>query len=204
MPVGRRRMVCRSHSAISRRRIVSPAPASNSTLSGSTTAARPLIFSIVLMCCRKFSCLLDVEAQKSSRTMTRSSRCDLPGLVDHRHRRLPPERRIRRHHVEPHPRISPQRVDHGDQARPGRGADAVQQQVHRTQPGGAVDDLPPVHGLVAQEPLVVDVHRLDVVIHHPLMRRQQEPARADRRVRDRLARAWGTGRPSSPGSAGGG
>ena len=56
------------HSCSSRRRIVSPAPPSNSTLSGTTTAARPPILSIERMCCTKLSCLLDVVAQKSSRT----------------------------------------------------------------------------------------------------------------------------------------
>ena len=44
MPVGRRSSVCTSHSCSSLRRTVSPAPPSNSTLSGTTTAARPLIF----------------------------------------------------------------------------------------------------------------------------------------------------------------
>ena len=61
--------------------VVSPAPASNSTLSGSTTAARPPILSIVLMCCRKLSCLFDVDAQKSSRTTTRSSRSASPASL---------------------------------------------------------------------------------------------------------------------------
>ena len=45
MPVGRRSSVWTSHSWSSRRRMVSPAPPSKSTLSGTTTAARPLIFS---------------------------------------------------------------------------------------------------------------------------------------------------------------
>ena len=58
MPVGRRSSVWTSHSCSSLRRTVSPAPPSNSTLSGTTTAARPLIFSSVLMCWTKLSCLL--------------------------------------------------------------------------------------------------------------------------------------------------
>jgi len=43
--------------------MVSPAPPSNSTLSGTTTAARPAVFSIVRMCCTKLSCLFEVLAQ---------------------------------------------------------------------------------------------------------------------------------------------
>ena len=46
---------------------VSPAPPSNSTLSGTTTAARPLIFSNVFTCWTKFNCLFDVVVQKSGR-----------------------------------------------------------------------------------------------------------------------------------------
>src|SRR3990170_6620487 len=57
MPVGRRRSVCTSHSCSSRRRTVSPAPPSNKTLSGTTTAARPSMSSSVLTCWTKFSCL---------------------------------------------------------------------------------------------------------------------------------------------------
>ena len=49
--------------------MVSPAPPSNSTLSGTTTAALPWGFNSVLICCTKFNCLLDVVAQKSSRSM---------------------------------------------------------------------------------------------------------------------------------------
>ena len=37
--------------------MVSPAPPSNNTLSGTTTVARPVVFSIVRMCCTKLSCL---------------------------------------------------------------------------------------------------------------------------------------------------
>ena len=48
--------------------MVSPAPPSKSTLSGTTTAARPLALSRVLMCCTKLSCLLLVVTQKSSRS----------------------------------------------------------------------------------------------------------------------------------------
>lgn len=47
--------------------IVSPAPPSKSTLSGTTTAALPVAFSRVLMCWRKLSCLLELVVQKSCR-----------------------------------------------------------------------------------------------------------------------------------------
>jgi phage-related protein len=60
MPVGSRSRVWKSKFFKRRRRIVSPAPPSNSTLSGSTTPARPFSASTVMMCWRKLSCLLDV------------------------------------------------------------------------------------------------------------------------------------------------
>src|SRR5216117_1324515 len=53
--------------------MVSPAPPSNSTLSGNTTAARPCCLRMVKMCWRKLSCLLLVLAQKSSRLMMSDS-----------------------------------------------------------------------------------------------------------------------------------
>ena len=62
--------------------MVSPAPPSNSTLSGSTTAARPCCLRIVKMCWRKLSCLLLVVAQKSSRLMMSDSLRRLARLVD--------------------------------------------------------------------------------------------------------------------------
>jgi len=37
--------------------MISPAPPSKRTLSGNTTAARPLVSRIVAMCCTKLSCL---------------------------------------------------------------------------------------------------------------------------------------------------
>src|SRR5690349_2929072 len=70
-----------SHSFSNRRRTVSPAPPSNRTLSGTTTAARPLISNGVLTCCTKFNCLLLVDAQKSSRTIVVDSRLTSPSSV---------------------------------------------------------------------------------------------------------------------------
>ena len=55
-----------------------PAPPSNKTLSGTTMAARPFCFSRVLTCWRKLSCLLEVVAQKSSRSIISVSLATLP------------------------------------------------------------------------------------------------------------------------------
>ena len=78
MPVGRRSNVCTSACLSNSRRMVSPAPPSKSTLSGSTTAARPCCLRMVKMCWRKLSCLLLVLAQKSSRLMISDSFDDSP------------------------------------------------------------------------------------------------------------------------------
>ena len=43
-------------------------PVADSTLSGTTTAASPPIFSRLTTCCTKLSCLLRVDDQKSSRS----------------------------------------------------------------------------------------------------------------------------------------
>ena len=67
-------VVWTSHSWRSLRRTVSPAPPSKRTLSGTTIADRPPGLSSVLTCWRKLSCLFDVDAQKSSRTITSCSR----------------------------------------------------------------------------------------------------------------------------------
>ena len=54
----------------SRFRSVSPAPPSNNTLSGNTTAARPLMSRIVLMCWTKFNCLFIVTRSRPGRSPT--------------------------------------------------------------------------------------------------------------------------------------
>src|SRR6266542_2067596 len=81
MPVGRRRSVWTSHSWRSLRRTVSPAPPSKRTLSGTTTAARPLILRMVLTCWTKLSCLFEVVVQKSSRTTVSASRSCWPSSL---------------------------------------------------------------------------------------------------------------------------
>lgn len=62
-------------------------------------------------------------------------------------------------------------------------ADAVQEQVHRAQAGGVVDDLDAVEGVVAEELLLVAVER--VVISDVVVSGEQEPAGAAGRVGDR-------------------
>ena len=81
MPVGNLNKVWTSHSCSNFRRTVSPAPPSKRTLSGTTTAARPLISNSVFTCCTKFNCFLLVDAQKSSRTMVVDSRLTSPSSV---------------------------------------------------------------------------------------------------------------------------
>ncbi len=76
-PVGRRRSVCTSHSCRIFRPTISPAPPSNRT-SGTTTAALPFCFNRVFICWMKLSCLLDVVAHKSSRSIISVSLDTLP------------------------------------------------------------------------------------------------------------------------------
>ena len=61
-------MVCRSVVYSSFWRMISPAPPSKRTLSGTTTAALMVAFRMVLMCWMKFSCLLELVVQKSWRS----------------------------------------------------------------------------------------------------------------------------------------
>src|SRR5258707_10977798 len=113
MRVGRRSRVCTSHSCSSFRRTVSPAPPSNKILSGTTTAARPLILSSVLTCCTKLSCLLLVHDQKSPEVVADDLErfALLFALVVHgHHARLLAEGRIGQHQVEPVARIAAQAV----------------------------------------------------------------------------------------------
>ena len=139
------------------------------------------------MCCRKLSCLFVVDAQKSSRTTTRSSRSASPACVDHRHRRLPAERRVgERPRRPPVAGVAAQRV--GDRRRgSGRSACRCRAAAGSSRTGGRCRRRSPSRArLVAQEPLLVGVHLGDVVID-VLVRGEQEPAGAARRVGDRLA-----------------
>jgi hypothetical protein len=178
-----------------------PRPGLEETLSGKTTAARPPILSIPLMCWRKLSCLLEVDAQKSSRTTTRSSRSASPASFTMVIDDLRPNGGLAAITSTRTPESPRSASATGDKAVTRRSADAVQEQVHRAQPGGAVDDLPAVHGMVAQEPLVVGVHLGDVAIDDPLVCSQQEATRAACRIGDGLPRLRVAGRRSSPAQA---
>ena len=185
MPVGRRSSVCRSKSVSSLRRSVSPAPPSKSTLSGSTTAARPLMSRIVMMCCRKLSCLLDVVTTKSWRTISRVRRRSpvAPIVVLETCARTAgwPARRstARRGRRSARPYWS---MSESPVGRP----DAVQQQVHRRQPGGAVDRARR-RGRTSSRRCSRSVGvRLGGVAGGVLVGGEQEPAGAAGRVDDRV------------------
>ena len=141
MPVGSRSIVCRSKSASSLRRSVSPAPPSKSTLSGRTTAARPLMSRIVMMCWRKLSCLLDVVTTKSWRSISRSSRTSRPSAPTIVSDDLRPNGGLDSTTDQRWPGSAMRASVTSMSESPFGGADAVQQQVHRGQPGGAVDQL---------------------------------------------------------------
>ena len=131
--------------------------------------------SSVFTCWTKLSCLFEVDAQKSSRTTTRSSRATLALLVHERHRRLLPERRIRQHHVEAVARVGLERVVHGDRAVRVLGADAVQEQVHHAEPRGRVDDLPPAERVEAEVPLLVGVEQRGAATIHSCAASRKPP-----------------------------
>ena len=147
-----------SHSCSSSRRTVSPAPPSKSTLSGTTTAARPLIFRMRLTCWTKLSCLLLVVAQKSSRYDGQRLADRSPSSLTISDARLLAERRIGQHHVvaSPGSAASASGLDRR-LASSAVAADAVQEQVHRAQAGDAVDELDAVQRLSAEVLLLVAV-----------------------------------------------
>ena len=82
MPVGNLSIVCKSNCFSNSFLTFSPAPPSNKTLSGRTTAALPFISRIVLMCCKKFNCLFEVVVQKSGRSYTNDSFSALPSPLN--------------------------------------------------------------------------------------------------------------------------
>ena len=157
MPVGSRSSVWTSHSCSSFRRTVSPAPPSKSTLSGTTTAARPLIVSSVRTCWTKLSCLFDVDAQKSSRTTTRSSRPTSPSSFTNVIDDLLPNGGFVSTIVESLARVGLERVVDDDGAFVLLVADPVQEEVHDAQARRVVDDLPAVQCLVSELALLVGV-----------------------------------------------
>ena len=70
--------------------------------------------------------------------------------ADHGERRLAAERRVREHHGPALAGVGDQGVAYVDEGVAVRCSDAVQQQVHRSQPGGAVDQLVAGDELVAE------------------------------------------------------
>ena len=92
------------------------------------------------------------------------------------------------HHVEPLARVGPERVVDVDGAVGVGALDAVQQQVHRAQPGGVVDDLPSREQPRAEVARLVGVE-VRVVAQDVIERRQEEPAGAAGRVADPHVRA---------------
>ena len=110
----------------------------------------------------------------------------LARLVHDRHAALLAERRIRQHDLV-FPVLARQRVlrDHR-QVFLGLPADAVQQQVHRAQARHAVHQLDAVERAGLEFLLLRPVQR--GALGQVVVRRQQEPARAARRIADRLPR----------------
>ena len=94
-----------------------------------------------MMCCRKLSCLLH-RRDDEVLPLDLAVLAHLPAVrADHRQRRLAAERRVGQHHRPALAGVGDQRVAYVDQGVAVGGSDAVQQQVHRRQPGGAVDQL---------------------------------------------------------------
>ena len=103
-----------------------------------------------MMCCTKLSCLLDVVTTKSWRSISRSSRTSRPSAPTIVSDDLRPNGGLESttDQRSPGSAISASRTSISES--PFGGADAVQQQVHRGQPGGAVDELEAGDELVAQ------------------------------------------------------
>ena len=203
MPVGRRSSVCTSHSCSSLRRTVSPAPPSNSTLSGTTTAARPLIFE------QRLDVLDEVEllvAGRGPEVVAHDGQVLallLALLVDDQDARLLAERRIGQHDVEARrrgrrARLSP--LSTGGSASPSSGRCRAGAGSWRT--GGrrcrrARRRAAP-RACRCRFWSRVEVR---VVVDDVVVGGEQEAAGAAGRVADRLARRGPHARRRSPGSA---
>ena len=92
------------------RRTVSPAPPSNSTLSGTTTAARPSIFSSVLTCWTKLSCLFWSWSRSRRGRPSSALALGSPSSLTIVTLRLLAERRVGEHQVEPLAGVAAQAV----------------------------------------------------------------------------------------------
>ena len=110
---------------------------------------------------------------------------DLALFSDNRRAALLAEGRIGQHHVEARAGVGGQRIAHGNRLE-FLAADAVQQHVHRAQPGGGLHQLPALEAFPAQFLLLRRGH-VGVVLHHIVVRRQQKAAGAAGRVGDGLA-----------------
>ena len=180
MPVGRRSSVWTSHSCSSLRRIFSPAPPSNSTLSGTTTAARPWILSIDFTCWTKFSCLLRRRRPEVRPVVGDGLLVGLALVVDDGDATTSCRTAgssARRRRVSTARSAAQSSVLIGGFRRVVVGADAVQEQVHRAEARDAVDQLDAAQGVVAEVLLLVLV---ELVV---LLRGSRAPRAGSRRCR---------------------
>ena len=109
--------------------------------------------------------------------------------ADHRQRRLAAERRVRQHHGPALAGVGDQGVLDVDERVAVRRPDAVEQQVHRRQPRGAVDELEAGDELVAQV-LALGRRQARGVAGGVLVGGEQEAAGAAGRVDDGVSRRW--------------
>ena len=167
VPRGQRSTVWTSQSCI-RISKTSPAWSAKSTLSGTTTAARPPFFRMVRTCCRKLSCLLLVWTTKSSRSG------DLRGS-------LGAERRVHQDDIKPlAARRVADRVAEGD-----LWLDLVEVEVHQGQATRTLHELVAVVRLAADPLGQVTVERATLrLVLQPLVCGDEEASRADSRVAD--------------------
>ena len=135
------------------------------------------------------SCLLLVDAQKSSRWIVRLSFSASPFLVDDGHAALLAERRIGHHHLVIFAAVAAERVAHfdGHFVRAVR-ADAVQEHVHAAQPRHAVDQLDAVKRFRRQPLFLRTVQLIPLGIGQVVVDRQEKSAGAAGRIADRHLR----------------
>ncbi len=179
---------CGRRTACSRlRRTVSPAPPSNSTLSGTTIAQRPLILSNVLDVLQEVELLVLCRGPEVLPFVGGVFFFQVAFLVDDGDAALLAERRIGQHHAEPLARVTRETVS-PRLHRARIGVDAVQVQVHDAQPGGVGDQFPALHERRPQVLLLILVEFLAVVADDVVVGGQQESARAAGRIADGVVR----------------
>jgi hypothetical protein len=106
--------------------------------------------------------------------------------VDHSHRGLFAERRIREDHLESVSGVRPERVLYVDRAVCVLRADAMQEHVHHAEPGGVIHDLPTMEGFETKMALLVGIEQ--VIMRDVVVRRKKEPTSATSRIADRHPR----------------